>query len=147
MESFSFWLWLGVVVLIVGIGLGSMITAYWGKDSVAVIFPDPIAPNPVPTLQTEAANSFQQACESYRNGQYRQAIEQFSQAIQQDPDLAEAYHNRGRAIANLRRIPEAVADLVKAGECYSQQNNGTELAKLKQDLSSLQPQTVITAKG
>ncbi len=146
-ENFSFWIWLAAVLLIVGIGLGSMVRAYWGKESVVVIFPDPIATDPVPTLQPEAASRFQQACTAYRNGQYRQAIDQFTQAIQHDPDLAEAYHNRGRAIVNLRRIPEGIADLVKAGEIYSQQNNGAELTQLKQDLSVLKGQKDKATQG
>jgi tetratricopeptide (TPR) repeat protein len=135
----SFWIWLIFLILIVGIGLGAMLSAYWGKGSVAVVFPEPIAAEnmPVPTLNPDAATVFQQGCEAYRTGHYRQAVEWFSQALHLDPQLAEAYYNRGRASANLRRITEAVADLVKASELYLEQGNVAPIAQLKQDLELL----------
>jgi tetratricopeptide (TPR) repeat protein len=130
----SFWVWLIAVSLIASLGLGAMLSAYWGRGSVVVIFPEPIVAEPVPTLDSEAATQFQQGCDAYRNGQYRQAVTRFSQALQRDPAFAEACHNLGRATANLRRITEAIANLVKASELYSQQGNGEMLAQLKQDL-------------
>lgn len=117
-----------------------MISAYWGKDSVAVVFPEPIglaAGLPVPTLNPEAATQFQQGCAAYQAGQYRQAVDCFSQAIQLDPELAEAHHNRARATANLRRLTDAVAELVRASERYSQQDNAAGLSQVKQDLAVL----------
>jgi tetratricopeptide (TPR) repeat protein len=143
LENLSFGLWLGVVLLIVGIGLTSMISAYWGQESVTVIFPEPLtrpADAPLPTLQPEAAEAFEQGCLAYQASQYRRAVDEFTKALQQDSTFAEAYHNRGRVIANLRRIPEGVADLVKASELYLQQGNSSELAQLKQDLALLQRQ-------
>lgn len=143
MEKLSFGIWIGVVLLIAGIGLTAMISAYWGKASITVIFPEPISPPadaPLPTLQSEAAEAFQQGCAAYRANQYRRAVDGFTRALQLDPTFAEAYHNRGRAIANLRRVPDGVADLVKASELYLQQSNVSELAQLKQDLTLLQSQ-------
>jgi tetratricopeptide (TPR) repeat protein len=137
-ENLSFWIWVAAILLIAGSGLGAMLFAYWGKGSVVVVFPDAIAADPpAPTLNPEAAAEFQQGCEAYRTGRYRQAVTRFTQALQFDPELAEAYHNRGRATANLRRVTDAVADLVKASELYLQQGNVTELAQLKQDLETL----------
>ncbi len=138
----SFWIWLIVLIAVAGIGLGSMLSAYWGKDSVAVVFPEPIAADamPLPTLIPEAATAFQQGCEVYRSGQYRRAITCFNQALQLDPQLAEAYYNRGRASANLRRVTDAVADLVKASELYLEQGNTAPIAQLKQDLERLKSQ-------
>lgn len=116
-----------------------MLSAYWGRGSVAVVFPDPVAAEvmPVPTLNPDAATAFQQGCEAYRAGHYRQAIACFSQSLHLDPQFAEAYYNRGRASANLRRITEAVADLVRASELYLDQGNVAPLAQLKQDLELL----------
>lgn len=120
-----------------------MTRAYWGRGSVAVIFPEVVSPGNlpenllVPTLNLEAAAAFQQGCDSYRVGQYRRSVTQFSQAVQLDPELAEAYHNRGRAIANLRRITDAVAEFIKASDRYSQQDNRVGLAQIKQDLAIL----------
>jgi tetratricopeptide (TPR) repeat protein len=130
----NFWIWLLAIGLIIGLGLGAMLLAYRGRGSVAVIFPEPIIVDPVPTLDPEAASQFQQGCDAYRAGQYRQAVIRFSEALQHDPALAEARHNLGRATANLRRITEAIAELVQASELYSQQDQGERLAQLKQDL-------------
>lgn len=140
METPSFWIWLIAIGLIAGIGLSAMVFAYQGKGSVAVVFAEPIAPveaQSVPTLNPEAANCFQQGCGAYRAGQYRQAVTCFSEAIQLDAQFAEAYHNRGRATANLRRFTEAIPDLVKASELYLQQGDGTRAEQIKQDLLAL----------
>jgi tetratricopeptide (TPR) repeat protein len=130
----SFWIWLIVLVGIASFGLSAMISAYWGQGSIAVIFPEPLAPDPAPTLNPEAAAQFEQGCGHYRTGAYRKAVACFREAIQLDPQFAEAQHNLGRATANLRRVTEAIADLVKASDLYSQQGNGEMLAQLKQDL-------------
>lgn len=143
MENLSFGLWLGVVLLIAGFGLTAMISAYWGRESVAVIFPEPLVPSadkPLPTLQPEAAAAFEQGCAAYRANQFRRAVDCLTQTIQIDPTFAEAYHNRGRAIANLRRVPDGVADLVKASDLYLEQGQTDRLAQLKQDLALLQGQ-------
>lgn len=145
METISFWIWLISVVAIVGIGLGAMVFAYWGKGSVAVVFPEPIVSEPLEPSENAsgeasenlAVAAFQRGCEAYRQGQFRRAIDGFSAAIQQNPELAEAYHNRGRAIANLRRVTDALVDLVKASELYLQQGNSEKFAQLKQDLATL----------
>lgn len=131
------------LTLIAGVGLGAMVFAYRGRGSVAVVFPElatAAAETSASSLNPEAAIQFQQGCAAYQQGKFREAIRQFSQAIQLDPELAAAYHNRGRAVANLRRITEAVADLVKASELYLQQNHPTEFNQLKQDLALLKEQ-------
>ncbi len=140
MESLSFWIWFIAIGLIAGIGLSAMVSAYWGKGSVAVVFAEPVAPveaQPIPTLNPEAAERFQQGCAAYREGQYRQAVACFSQAIQLDAQFAEAYHNRGRATVNLRRVTEAIPDWVKASELYLQQGDTTQAEQIKQDLLRL----------
>jgi tetratricopeptide (TPR) repeat protein len=143
MESLSFWIWLIAIGLIAGIGLSAMVSAYWGRGSVAVVFAEPIAPTegqPAPTLNSEAADYFQQGCAAYRAGQYRQAVACFNQAIQRDSQFAEAYHDRGRATANLRRVTEAITDLVKASELYLQQGETAQAEQIKQDLMQLKNQ-------
>lgn len=49
-------------------------------------------------------------------GNYTQAISDYSRAIALDPQLAEAYYNRGLAYINSHQEPLALADLSKAGE-------------------------------
>ncbi|MFM7427840.1 MAG: hypothetical protein ACKO7W_23050 [Elainella sp.] len=134
----SFWIWLSVLLGLASFGLGTMISAYWGKGSVAVVFPAPVGlGEPVSTVNSEAASQFQQGCDAYQAGQYRQATARFQTALELDSDLAEAQHNLARATANLRRVTEAIAELVKASELYSRQGNGAMLAQLKQDLETL----------
>ncbi len=133
----TFWIWLAVLTAIAGFGLSTMISAYWGRGSVTVVFPEPISPEPVPTLSPEAAAEFQAGCEQYRSGSYRQAVACFAAALRLDPHFAEAQHNRARAIANLRRITEAISELVKASDLYSQQGDGEMLMQLKQDLTTI----------
>jgi hypothetical protein len=51
--------------------------------------------------------------------------------------LAEAYHNRALALANLRSDDEAVADLIRASELYQQQGTGFAIDTIKQNLAAL----------
>lgn len=50
------------------------------------------------------------------DGQWQDAIDKFDAAIEEDPDLAEAYANRGSAYGNLGQFDQAFADLDKAIE-------------------------------
>lgn len=139
METLSFWIWLISILTIAGFGLGAMLFAYWGKGSVTVIFDEPLMlpASQVSDSNPEAEAQFQQGCAAYQQGHYRRAIHLFSQAIQLDPQFGMAYHNRGRAVANLRRVTDALGDLVKASDLYLQQEQTAELALLKQDLATL----------
>ena len=47
-------------------------------------------------------------------GQYKLAIEDYTRAIQLDPDLAQAYYNRGIANGQRREYLLADADFTKA---------------------------------
>jgi tetratricopeptide (TPR) repeat protein len=140
METSSFLIWLLFIGTIVTIALSSMIWAYLGSGSRRIRFPDPIlVPEtlPVPTLNPEAATLFQQSIEAYQAQQYRQAADRLMTALRLDPDFAEAHHNRGRAIANLRQDNEAASCLLRAGECYLQQENTASYEQVKQDLQTL----------
>ena len=50
------------------------------------------------------------------NGEYAEAIVDYSAAIEHDADLAEAYYNRGMARLAIDDKPNGIADLSKAGE-------------------------------
>ncbi|NJR40456.1 MAG: tetratricopeptide repeat protein [Leptolyngbyaceae cyanobacterium CSU_1_4] len=114
METSSFLIWIIAIGMVAVIGLGSMIQAYSGSGSLAVLFADPIAPNPLPTLNATAAAQFQQGCEAYRQGKYRPASDRFTQAAQLDPTFAEAFHNLGLVTANLRQDNNAAQHLLLA---------------------------------
>jgi thioredoxin-like negative regulator of GroEL len=138
METASFLIWVLFIGAIATIGIGSMARAYVGKGSFSIVFSEPIAlPAALPALDPEAATQFQQGCEAFLSRNYRQASDRLNAAMQQEPAFAEAHHNRGRAIANLRQDNEAAALLVKAGDLYLQQENAIGYEQVKQDLQTL----------
>ncbi len=47
-------------------------------------------------------------------GQYQRAIQDYTRAIQLDPDLAQAYYNRGIVYYNLGEYQRAIQDYDKA---------------------------------
>ncbi|WP_449421025.1 tetratricopeptide repeat protein [Phormidium nigroviride] len=129
-----------VIAAVLGIGLGAMTWAYLGKGSISVLFQEPISS--LPQLPATDAGSkagvyFQQGIDAYKLGNYRQAAEQFNQAIELVSNLAEAYHNRGLAFANLRSDDDAVTNLLKASELYQEQNHGEAIALIKQNFEAL----------
>lgn len=130
------------IALVATIGLGAMIWAYKGAGSVAVLFKEPLNPSPIPTdAGGEVAELFQQGIEAYQSGAYRRAVDHFSAAIQKDDTFAEAYHNRGLALANLRQDAEAVRNLMKAGDLYLEQGNQDAIVLLKQHLEVMKGST------
>jgi tetratricopeptide (TPR) repeat protein len=129
-----------IVVAVLGIGFGTMAWAYVGKGSISVLFKEPVLSSPefpATDAGSKASVYFKQGIEAYQSGNYRQAKDKFSSAIQLMPTLAEAYHNRGLAFANLRSDDEAVANLISASELYQQQKNGFAIDLIKQNLEAL----------
>lgn len=129
-----------IVAAVLGIGLGTMTWAYYGKGSISVLFKEPVLTSPeFPATDDgkKASVYFQQGIAAYQSGNYRKAKDKFSSAIQLISTLAEAYHNRGLAFANLRSDDEAVVNLIGASELYQQQANGSALEEIKQNLGAL----------
>jgi tetratricopeptide (TPR) repeat protein len=129
-----------IVVTVLGIGLGTMVWAYLGKGSISVLFKEPVLSSPefpATDAGSKASVYFKQGIEAYQSGNYRQAKDKFSSAIQKVSSLAEAYHNRGLAFANLRSDDEAVANLISASELYQKQGNGLGIDIIKQNLAAL----------
>jgi len=54
---------------------------------------------------------------------YELALSDYNKAIDINPNLAEAYNNRGVVYALTRDFPKALADAEKASELYRQQGN------------------------
>lgn len=136
METTSFIVWLVFIALILIVGLGAMLRAYQGSGGFAVRFAEPIIP-PDTSLDADTVLQFQKACDAYRSSKFRRAIDQFTRLIQLQPTLAEAYHNRGLAAANLHQDDQAVSDLLQAGEQYLEQGNSAGFDRIKQDLATL----------
>ena len=55
----------------------------------------------------------------YEKGNYKQAIEYYSKAIEYNPNDASLYNNRGLAYYNLEQYDKAIADYTKAIEIKS----------------------------
>ena len=135
MNISSFLIWVIFVGAIAAFALISMAQAYVGPGSLALVFSEPIVPSA--SAAPEAVALLQQGNQAFQAGNYRQAADRFAASLRLNPTLAEAYHNRGRAIANLRSDNEAASTLVKAGELYLQQDNTTGYEQVKQDLQRL----------
>ncbi len=137
MELTNFLIWLIAIAVIIGVGLGTMVWAYLGAGSTNVLFPAPISSSAAKAAISELAEAYQQGYHAFESGKYRQAIIYFNQAIQLNPSLAEAYHNRGLAFANLRQDNEAVANLMQAGDWYAQQGNESAIIEVKANLNQI----------
>jgi thioredoxin-like negative regulator of GroEL len=137
METYSFLIWIIVIGAVTVFALSNMIQAYSGSGSLAVAFTEPIAPNPLPTLNTDAATQFQQGCEAFGKGKYREASDRFAQATKLDETFAEAFHNLGLVTANLRQDNNAAQHLLRAGECYLDQGNTAGYEQVKEALGLL----------
>jgi tetratricopeptide (TPR) repeat protein len=140
METTNFIALSVIIVTVLGIGVGTMTWAYFGKGSVSVLFKEPIlsVPEfPATDAGKKASVYFQEGIEAYQSGNYRQAKDNFTSTIQLISTLAEAYHNRGLAFANLRSDDAAVVDLISASELYQKQDNRIALDLIKQNLEAL----------
>ncbi len=140
MEISDFLTWLLLIGTVALFGIGIMIYAYQGQGSLSVLFEELLSlPDSLPDSErgTEAAVQFQEGYNAYKGGQYRQAVEYFTQAIDQESNFAQAYHNRGLAYANLRQDDDSVISLLVASELYNQQNNREGLLLVKQHLTAI----------
>lgn len=136
MDTANFFIVLIAITLVASFGIGSMVWAYVGAGSRAILFNEPISKS-IADEKNEAIESFQQGVIAFKAGRYPDAIEQFTQAIQLSPSFAEAFHDRGLAFANLRRDDDATFNLVKASELYLERSDRDSLAIVKQNLEAL----------
>lgn len=141
MESINtnFWIWLSVIVAVGGFGLVTLLQAYLGRVKQASLFSEPLGldlPDPVSTDETAQIiqTAFTKGAQAFAKSQFRWAMEQYSLAVQTQPTLAVAYHNRGLAAANLRQIQEAAQDLAKAADLYLDQDNPAAAEKVYEHL-------------
>lgn len=137
MEITNFLTWLIFMGLITSIGIGTMIYAYRGQGSFSVLFTNPISISTLSSISPEPAANFQQGYEAYQIGNYQQAINKFTEVLQKNSSIPEAYHNRGLAFANLRQDDQSVENLLKAGELYTEEGNQAGMEIVKQNLEVL----------
>jgi tetratricopeptide (TPR) repeat protein len=136
MENPNFLIWATVVFGIASFAIGSMISAF-RRPIAEVPFADAaIASLSIPLSEAERTR-FVGAVGTYRAGDYRGAIEQLSELVEQAPNCAEAWHNLGLAYANVGDNNKAVRSLLKASDAYDQQDTKAGIDRIKQDLEML----------
>jgi tetratricopeptide (TPR) repeat protein len=126
---------IAVLTSVAAFGIGSMVWAYSGSGSTAVLFREIM---PVPSgLGDEAVDGFQQGIGLYLGGRYRRAIDCFNQVLALYPESAAAYHNRGLSLANLRQDDGAVLSLLKAADLYLAAADRDSAGLVKQQVLAL----------
>lgn len=130
------WIVLAVMSLILGIGGSAIAMTTLRPLGRRVPFTTPITDLSTP-ISGEARRQFNQGILAYREQAYAQAIECFSKVIGYEPTLAEGFHNRARAQANLAKKQDAVADFVNASDIYANQGTQTGIDWIKTDLNIL----------
>ena len=128
--------WAVVVLGIGGFAIGSMINAYL-KPVPAIPFANELVESLSMPLSNAAQEKFVGAVGTYRAGDYRKAIEQFTQVIEEEKGCAEAWHNVGLAYANIGDNNKAVRSLLKASDAYDKQGTKAGLDRIKQNLETL----------
>ncbi len=136
METPNFIIWAVVILGIAGFSIGSMVNAYRQPISKAP-FPNAAIDQPSTPLAAAALTIFVGAVGTYRAGDYRGAIEQFAQVVEQEPGCAEAWHNMGLAYANIGDNNKAVRSLLKASAAYDQQDTKAGIDRIRQELEVL----------
>ncbi|MCG8363036.1 MAG: hypothetical protein MJA27_06860 [Pseudanabaenales cyanobacterium] len=134
--SSDFLIWAIAVLAVLGIGVGSIAITYFQPLGSSIVFADPITSLST-SLSSKAAEQFQQGCEAFQAGQYRRAINAFSQVIETEPACAEAFHNRGRVQANLGDNMLSVRDLLAAEDRYDKQGAKAGIDRIKGDMERI----------
>jgi hypothetical protein len=121
MELSHFFAWAIAISLVAGLATGIMLWAYRGSGSTAILF-TALVPLSSSLEGDRAGNKardyFQQGCEAFGQGKYRQGCDRFTRAIQQVEDFPEAYHNR-------------------ASDLYGERGNMAAIAQIKQQLEAI----------
>jgi hypothetical protein len=135
MQASNLTIVIGVLGLVATSFVGSMVWAYKGSGSVAVLFREVV---PVPVGLSEGARrQFQAGVSDYIAGRYRRALSHFTQVLQGDPTCAAARHNCGLAYANLRQEDSAMVSLLAAAETYGTSGDNASVGLVKRHLSAI----------
>ncbi|EDX84459.1 tetratricopeptide repeat domain protein [Synechococcus sp. PCC 7335] len=128
--------WIAVVFGIAGFAIFSMVRAY-RRPIERPPFPELVVETSSIPLSPAAQTLYVAGVGTYKAGDFRGAIEQFTELLNQEPNCAEAFHNLGLAYANVGDNNKAVRSLLKAGDAYDQQDTKEGLEQIKQALEKL----------
>ncbi|MDV3349372.1 hypothetical protein D0962_08335 [Leptolyngbyaceae cyanobacterium CCMR0082] len=130
------WIVIAVILAILGIGGGAIATTILQPLGPNIPFTTPITDISTP-IGGDARHQFNQGIWAYREKAYARAIDCFTKVIKAEPNLAEAFHNRARAQANLAKTQAAASDFVTASDIYSRQGSRSGINWIKTDLNVL----------
>ena len=134
--SNNVWIVLAVMLTILGLGGGAIATTTLRPLGQQIPFTTPITDLSTP-INGETRHQFNQGVLAYRERAYARAVDYFTQDITDEPTLAEAFHNRARAQANLAKKQNAVSDFVAASDIYDRQGTKSGIDWIKTDLDVL----------
>jgi WD40 repeat protein len=98
--------------------------------------------NPQKTqAQASAEDYYKQGLEKGKRGNYKQAIEDFTQALRFNPNSAPTHKYRGLAYSRLGQHQAALEDFQQAAKLYSQQGEIDDYQDILERLRKLQLQT------
>jgi tetratricopeptide (TPR) repeat protein len=134
------WLVLLIVLLMVFfIGKGMVEKISWqtkGGGKLEAVFRHP-PPSESQSRIGEAHRYYDLGLAAYRAGNYKAAVENFTETLRLDSDAAEAYHGRALAWGNMRQENAASQDFVTAAALYKKQNRKEEIAVVLKDIETL----------
>jgi len=125
------------------IGKGMVDKISWqtkGGSKLEAVFRHP-PPAQTDTHLSQAREYYNLGLAAYESGNYKAAVENFSQTLRLDPNAAEAYHGRALAWGNMHQESAASQDFVTAAAIYKRQNRMREIDAVQQDIRTLQAQT------
>lgn len=134
--SSNAWVVLAVFVMILGVGGGAIATTTLRPLGPRIPFTTPITDLSIP-IGGDARHQFNQGILAYREKAYGRAVDCFTNVLAYEPSLAEGFHNRARAQANLAKKQDAVQDLVAASDIYDRQGTKSGIDWVKADLDVL----------
>ncbi|MEO0540167.1 MAG: tetratricopeptide repeat protein [Cyanobacteria bacterium P01_A01_bin.105] len=132
----DFWIWTAVIGGVFAIGVGAIATTSLNPLGSRIPFKTAVSSLSIP-IQTAALTAFETGIQAFQAGKYDQAIDAFNQVTAQEPNCAEALHNRALAQANLGKLNLALPDFLKANDLYDQQGTKSGVDAVKQALETL----------
>jgi tetratricopeptide (TPR) repeat protein len=133
-----------VLLMVIFIGKGMVEKISWqtkGGSKLEAVFRHP-PPSESQSRLAEAHHYYDSGLAAYRAGNYKAAVENFSETLRLDPSVAEAYHGRALAWGNMRQESAASQDFITAARLYTQQNRMREVDAVQRDIEILKASSI-----
>ena len=116
----NFWIWTIVIGGVFAFGAGAISVTTLNPLGNRAPFTTPVKDLSIP-IETSALEAYEAGIQAFQKNNYADAIDAFNRVIEQEPNCAEARHNRALAEANLGKLNLALPSFLKANELYDQQ--------------------------